>query len=163
MFPIDRLALWALALLPLWASAEDNLRPFDTTSYQSILAEHRDQPFVLAFWSLDCPPCHRELAELGRWLTAHPDTVLVLVSTDENAAQETEEVLREHGLDKAENWVTAMPFDTPLRFTIDPLWYGELPRSYLFDTDHDRQAVSGVLGEEPLVQWRARNTQTPAL
>ena len=66
-------------------------------------------------------------------------------------------MLREHGLDHAENWAATVPFDTRLRFTIDPLWYGELPRSYLFDADNSRQAISGVLGEETLAQWWHRN------
>ena len=156
----DRLAFWSLLLLAFTARAAEGLRPFDQTSYATIIAEHRDRPFVLAFWSLDCPPCHRELAGLGRWLTGHPDTALVLVSTDENPGEEALEVLRKHDLQAADNWAMTMPFDTPVRFTIDPMWYGELPRTYLFDADHQRQSFSGVLAEHTLELWQETNART---
>lgn len=153
---LERLALGLLLPLSLCAHAGDGLRPFDSASYQAIAEEHHGQPFVLAFWSLDCPPCHRELAELGQWMSAHPDTALVLVSTDENPGDEALDVLRGYGLQNADNWAMTVPFDTPVRYAIDPLWYGELPRSYLFDAEHRRQTVSGVLGEQALDQWHAQ-------
>lgn len=150
------IAIVALTLIPLWSAGGD-LRPFDTTSYASIVQAHRDQPFILGFWSLDCPPCLRELEGLGRWTAEHPEAVLVLVATDEGMSVESLDVLRRFGLETAENWAMAQPFDTRLRFTIDPLWYGELPRSYLFDDDNSREAISGVLEEQRLSQWWGRN------
>ena len=62
---LRHIALGLLALLPIYGSAGDALRPFDAGSYRAIVEAHRDRPFMLGFWSLDCPPCHRELAELG--------------------------------------------------------------------------------------------------
>ena len=43
-----------------------------------------------------------------------------------------------------------------LRYAIDPAWGGELPRSYLFDAAHRRQAHSGLLDEAQLKDWLKR-------
>jgi hypothetical protein len=40
---------------------------------------------------------------------------------------------------------------------IDPKWRGELPRTYLYDAQHRRVAISGVIDEEKLREWLERN------
>ena len=64
------------------AFASAPVKPFTTESYAAILAAHRDQPLVVAFWSLDCAHCPGSLATLARFARAHPKVSVVLVATD---------------------------------------------------------------------------------
>lgn len=121
------------------------INTFTNGSYQQILKQHQQQAFVMALWSLDCPPCYKELKLLA---SKHRQNKfrLVLISTDgADARNEVAKVLRQYGLHNAELWLFEEFSSPQLRYQIDPLWYGELPRSYLFNNQHQRQAVSGVL------------------
>jgi iron complex outermembrane receptor protein len=40
-----------------------------------------------------------------------------------------------------------------LRFSIDPTWHGELPRSYFYAADDSFKAHSGILTEEKLQEF----------
>ena len=69
----------------------------------------------------------------------------MLATDDASASNEIQAILEQHQLVDIENWVFASENTQKLRFEIDPRWYGELPRTYFFDTDHQRQGISGVL------------------
>lgn len=131
------------------------LQPFEAGSYQTIVEARGDAPFVLAFWSIDCPPCFAELKMLGKLLSSRPFD-LVLVSTDGLAsATEVGRVLAEFGLEHTDTWLYAAPPER-LRFEVDRTWYGELPRSYLFEA-RERLAISGTLDRNTLETWLARH------
>ncbi|MFO8155672.1 MAG: TlpA family protein disulfide reductase [Pseudomonadota bacterium] len=151
----------ALLLVLLFAAggapADAEPRRFDGDSYRTILESHRGKPFLMVFWSLECPPCYKELRMLGEAGAGERFTA-VFVSTDGPAASaRITETLDRFGLEQAESWVFAGP-PRRLRYTVDPRWYGELPRSYLFDAAHDRKAFSGVLEHtdlDPLLEGTA--------
>lgn len=139
--------------------AAQEIRPFESGSLEKIVAAHKTRPFVLAFWSLACPPCRDELALLGDVFRGDRARDLVLVSTDtpeENAAIVT--VLAQHRLVNVEAWVFADAFTERLRHEIDRQWQGELPRTYLYGVDGTIQAVSGKLSPQQLRQWIERQT-----
>ncbi|NIP74218.1 MAG: TlpA family protein disulfide reductase [Gammaproteobacteria bacterium] len=149
-----RAALGALVLALMSLSAEGgDLRAFGPQSYEQILKAHRDRPFVLVFWSVDCAPCHQELTLLANIAAENPSLELVLVSTDRRGiAPQVTATLAEHGLGRVEAWL----FDgTPerLRRTVDATWYGTVPRTYLFDPAHRRRTVSGALPRASLESW----------
>jgi hypothetical protein len=151
------LAVLVAGLVSLAASASD-VRQFEPGSYQRIVQEHAGKPFVLALWSLECAPCHEDLALFGRLLEQNAAFNLVLVSTDASAEpQALRDTLARHDLTRAESWVFAGGSDERLRYEIDRKWYGELPRTYLFAADGTAQAVSGKLDEKVLDAWSARN------
>ena len=58
------------------------MRPFLRDSRAAIGAAHPGQPFVLAFWSVDCAYCSQELAQLQALARHYPGLSLVLVGTD---------------------------------------------------------------------------------
>lgn len=143
-----------MLMLSTAATAAPVPRDFVPGSYQAILDAHQGQPFVLIFWSLDCPPCYRELATLGKLAAEQADLPLVLVSTDEkHLAQEAASLIEEKGLSAMESWIFADAFAQQLRFEVERNWYGELPRSYFFDAAHHRHGASGVLNESELRSW----------
>lgn len=144
-----RLAIVAFGMM-LAVAAHAESRPFVAGSMAAIREAHADRPYVMALWSMDCPPCHDELAMLGAWRRAHPAARLVLISTD--TEQSPDALLRKYGLDTVESWVFADEFAERLRYEIDPAWRGELPRSYLID-GRDSLAVSGRLERARLDTW----------
>ncbi len=147
-------SLLAATLGPAWAAP----LPFTDGSFGTIVRAHQGKPFVLVFWSVDCPPCIKELGTLTMALKRHPDMALVLVSTDDTAARpRIEEILNKHGLQQVESWIFADSQTRRLRDQVDANWYGELPRSYLFDAQHRRVPLSGEISAEQLEAWLQSN------
>lgn len=132
-----------------------DIRPFTAQSFAQIKSGRAGQPFVLALWSVDCPPCMVELELLGRMRDQYPGELpLVLVSTDDIALQaDAEDFLKDYGLDDMPSWMFADDYAAPLRYSIDPQWFGELPRSYHFDAEHQFEAHSGIMTEAQLRGW----------
>ncbi len=141
--------------IPVFAANE--IRPFVSGSFAQILEQREDKPFVLVFWSLDCPSCYKELEMLGRFSSRNTELNIVLVSTDIEATQyELQTILSKYKLENHENieaWVFSGDSDERLRFEIDRTWYGELPRSYFFKASGKKQVVSGIISEEKLMAW----------
>lgn len=144
-----------IGVLPATAPAgESEVRPFGRDSLAEIRAARAGQPFIIKFWSLDCPPCRAELSKWGELTQRHPRLDLVLVNVDaEEHAGEAAELLDEHGLGRHQYWIFAHPFPQQLRLAIDPNWYGELPRTYFYSPDHSHHAVSGKLSAEQVERW----------
>jgi len=157
-----RLALLLCALV-CWAApgaqaAENGMRPFVAGSLARIVAAHGGKPFVLGLWSLDCVHCGTEMQYLKKLRARHPRLEVVLVATD---GQEDWDNLAAHvraaGLGQTEQWVFADPVPERLRQEIDRRWFGELPRTYLYGRDGQATAISGVLSDQALGPWLARN------
>lgn len=148
-------ALWlVLGTAPVLAG---ELRPFTADSLSAIQTQFAGRPFILTLWSLSCHHCIRELQTLGRLARGRRSLPLVIVSTDTPAeAGEIQAALERFGLGRFDTWVFADAVPERLRHAIDPAWRGELPRSYLFDAAHRREAHSGLLGEARLEDWLQR-------
>ena len=129
---------------------------FEADSPAAIAARYAGRPYVLAFWSLECGHCQKELRVLADVSSRHPDLPLVLVSAD---APELAAAVSAHlaalGLAAADNWLFADPAPERLRYAVDRKWRGELPRTYLYDGDGSVRVVSGTLGEAQLWVWLA--------
>lgn len=129
---------------------------FTEQSMQQIETAYQGKPFVLVLWSQTCAPCMAELKMLGEELAQNPELPLVLVSSDPPALQDEIQMrLEDYGLDAANSWQFAHDFQESLRYTIDPLWFGEMPRSYFYDAAGQRSAQSGTISSEHLRQWLA--------
>lgn len=155
---MTRLAALLVALtLSLPASAGEPAS-FGVDSLAAIRARHVGRPFILALWSVNwCGHCIAELTMLGRIVQSGQALPLVLVSTDTpESATAIEATLKRLGLARQESWVFDDDIPERLRYAIDPAWRGELPRTYLYDTDHRRETVTGVLDEAALKDWLKR-------
>lgn len=108
---------------------------------------------LVTIWSLDCPPCMKELDLLGRMKEKYPGFKLVLINSDGlGTAQEAEALLSSFGLALNDSWIFASDEVERLRYSIDPQWYGELPRSYIYDKG-ERTGHSGLIDEAWLHGW----------
>lgn len=153
---MKRWTFLTLAFAACLAQAE--VRPFETGSHVQIRTAREGRPFILSFWSIDCAHCPQELKTLGELKKRHPGIEIVLVSTD--TAAETAalaDFAARQGLGQAEQWVFADPQPQKLRFEVDKRWWGELPRTYLFDADRKVLAFSGLVARDALAGWIERN------
>lgn len=129
------------------------LSPFKVESFAKIRQKYDGDNYLVSLWSLNCPPCMKELEMLGRWRADNPDIPIVLIATDNIAeADQVSEVLNRVNLDGADNWIFADTYVEKLRYAIDPKWRGELPRTYLI-TPGAVRVVKGLLDKEQLNEW----------
>ncbi len=146
-----------LAITPAMGSsstAQLQISTFQPGSYETILQRYQDKPFLMVLWSLDCPPCFHELAMLGKLIEKYPEFNLVLISTDSPGDRtELHSVINGKGVASADAWVFSQANSSRLRFEVDNVWYGELPRSYFFDAQQNRRAVSGLLDRSVVEEW----------
>ena len=132
----------------------DQFLPFTHATLEEIKNEYLGREFLLGLWSIDCPPCLVELELMAKVLKSRPDLPYVLVSTDSIDLQATAaEYLEDFGLEGRRSYMFADSLTERLRYSIDPSWYGELPRSYFFEANHSFQAHSGIVSDELLAQW----------
>ncbi|MBU2098450.1 MAG: TlpA family protein disulfide reductase [Gammaproteobacteria bacterium] len=124
----------------------DNIEPFGPQTFAELKAQFAGKPFVVSLWSVDCAPCRVELDMLGQMKKADPEFPLLVISTDsiENR-EDAADILDEYQLADETTWMFADSFVERLRFSIDPAWYGELPRSYFYDAEHNMMSHSGIL------------------
>lgn len=149
-----QLALSVLLLSNSFHTHADNFKAFTANSFEEIKALHQDQEFLIGLWSVDCPPCMVELQYMAKLLELNPEIPYVLISTDTiEQSQYAAEFLEDAGLSDRESWMFADSFVEQLRFSIDPNWYGELPRSYFFDKSQTMKSHSGIVSEELLREW----------
>lgn len=155
------LALWFLVSI---GHADSTLKPFNTDSLKTITDSRPEIPFLMILWSVDCPPCIKELSQLQQLRDQFSTKSLVLVSTDDAyMADEVARVLSSFQLDQKDNWIFAASLPERLRYAIDPGWYGELPRAYFYQPPEQRRAHSGSLNQSVLQQWLEQTRQQPPL
>lgn len=151
---LSLLLITAMISLPRFACAEMQLSRFETDSYKKIITQYQGNSFLMVLWSVDCPPCIEELPSLGRFHQLHPKANVVMVSTDsKHQEKDIQQLMKKHGLADIQQWVFDDNSLQAIRFSIDPAWYGELPRSYFHHDVNKRQAKTGRLDEETLLAW----------
>jgi thiol-disulfide isomerase/thioredoxin len=145
----------ALASCSVFAA---ELRPFTADSLTAIKEKFAGRSFILTLWSTTCTHCARELRLLGKLVRNDPGLPVAIVSTDTpDDAADIHSALKRFGLDRMDTWVFADGIPERLRHAIDPAWRGELPRAYLFDAVHRREAHSGPFDEARLKNWLRQN------
>ncbi len=147
-----------LALLfAAWTSPACAVEPqsFTANSLAAIQAKYAGRPFILSMWSVNwCGHCITELTMLGKTVKTNKNLPLVLVATDTlEFSEPIQKTLKRLGLAGMESWVFDDDIPERLRHVVDPAWHGELPRTYLYDAQHRREAVVGVLSEQKLKAW----------
>ncbi|HIL91907.1 MAG TPA: redoxin domain-containing protein [Cycloclasticus sp.] len=137
------------------------LKQWSTHSLEQVSQRYQHQPYLLVFWSLECPTCYKEFEALSAWKQKHPNANLIIVSTDSlNLASDVNAVLTEYQLEQSDTWIFSDQPTAMVRNSIDPKWFGELPRSYFFDAEHQAHSHSGALTTLQLKKWQqfiARN------
>jgi hypothetical protein len=127
---------------------------YNADSMKIIEEKFTGEPFLMVLWEINCLPCHEEMALIGKYRQIHPDMNIVMIGTDDiSRRDDIDELLEKHGLVGIDSWLFAHPNIERLRYSIDPNWFGELPRNYIYDSDSSRIGFSGKLTEELLDEW----------
>jgi len=137
-------------------------RDFVSGSMAQIIAQQQGA-YIVNFWSIDCPPCYKEMKLWRELKKQYPSMKVILVSTD--APEYRDEVMQtttDLGVAHFESWQFADNAEQ-LRFEIDRRWYGELPRTYFRDRNGSVDAISGVVKREIVEQWLQQNTTVEPL
>lgn len=147
------------------AQARDPL-PFERGSWAKLRAAHAGHPTVVHFWGLTCGPCLAELPNWARLLAERKDLGLVLVAADPGPQDPARlaAALDQAGLGSAESWAFADRFYERLRYEIDPVWAGELPRTEMIALDGTVTVLRGVADLGKVRAWLDAQTanQLPA-
>lgn len=142
-----------LTLTPNLAWPETNVNLFNSDSYTQLLKQQENHSFVLIIWSVDCSSCLKEMSLLRNIHQNNPKLKMIMLATDSPA--EIDQILKlqkQFQLTDIEQWVFANENAQKLRFKLDPRWYGELPRTYFYNNQHQRTGFSGVLSTEDYQQ-----------
>lgn len=127
-------------------------------SWAQLTAARTGSPFLVMLWSVACEPCQPQLELLAALRRDYPGMPLVLVSTDGlPLTRIAGETLMKAGLEHESNWIISSRESANLLLEIDPDWDGRLPRAYLYDRDHHREAVQGGLDRPQVEAWMRRN------
>jgi len=148
------LCLILLPLTPASSFAAPEIKPFVRGSYPQIIAARQGKPFIVNFWSLSCSYCQVELAMLKKLAKKYPKLDLVLVSTDTPEEEKmVAATLKKISPKNAEAWLFADSYTERLRYEVDKMWQGELPRTYFFGANNEVKAFSGKIEQEEVEQW----------
>lgn len=151
---LNSVLMGALMLLMNSVLMAAEFLPFTSTSRAAIEAAHRGKPMILTFWSVDCAYCEDDLKLLGDIVKEQPEIALVTVCTDDPAtAANAKKVLGKIDLPAHQQWQFAESDVERLRYNIDKKWYGELPRTYFYNAQHQVKSVSGKPDKAWLDAW----------
>lgn len=152
---IRRLAACFFLLVGAFPAHAAEPLSFRADSLEQIKAQYAGRPFILSLWSVNwCGHCITELTMLGKLAKTRRNLPLVLVATDTpEFSPAIQQTLKKLGLAGKDSWVFDDDIPERLRHAIDPAWYGELPRTYLYDARHQREVVMGVMDEQKLKIW----------
>jgi thiol-disulfide isomerase/thioredoxin len=138
-----------MLMMSLQANATEVLHP---KQVEQLFAEG---PRLVVLWSVDCPPCYKELAMLEQLLKTQQHLAITVISTDDDASRYPEVETMHQRLQggKLRKWVFAEFAAPQLRFAIDPSWSGVLPRSYFINPQGQRRGHSGLLKTVQIMDW----------
>ena len=128
---------------------------FNKNNWDKIIKSNADKNWIAIFWSLECPPCFKELETLSNMLKKQPQLNVVLVNTDaeDSMALKINTVIKQYQLTDLVQLHFADQLAAQNRYIVDPNWYGELPRSYFFSKSGIREGRSGLVNKEILNNW----------
>ena len=128
--------------------------PFEINTRNVIEKKYLNQPLIISFWSIDCPYCIDDLKKLGKALSKNKNVKLITVCVDgKESAKKADRILSLAHLPEHERYQYAEVDEDKLRYSIDPTWYGELPRTYFYDTAHQVTPLSGKIPNSFLDAW----------
>lgn len=135
-------------------TSEQTLKPFKKESLAGIVESRNGKPFVLAFWSVYCGICVKEMEVWRQIRDQYSGFDLVLVTTDpiENE-QRINQVLEREDMKGFEIWAFADPIPARLRSVVDSKWRGELPRIHFYGPDGTADVHMGATSKKVVLDW----------
>lgn len=128
---------------------------FTKVELETLKQKNIGKKWLMLMWSVDCPPCFKELAVIKKLKQqgTHLNVVLVNADASNEVTQERANIIEEFQLNDLDNFYFIDGKAEYSRFIIDTSWFGELPRSYFIDTKGKFFGKSGLVNESLLTQW----------
>jgi len=132
-----------------------NSEAFNLTIYEEVKEEYQGQKWLTLLWSVDCPPCMKELAIVQKLQEKQHELAIVIINVDtyEDSDQQRDKILANFNLASQTNLHFSEGLEDQSRYLIDPLWFGELPRSYFIDEAGLFHGKSGLASKQLLEKW----------
>ena len=109
------------------------LKSYQAGDWKSISKAGNGAPLAVHFWGVTCPACVKEMPQWGQFLKNNPNAKVIFIQVDDVSQDSMKKMLTKAGLENANNYYIAAPFDERLRFEIDPQWHGETPTTITID------------------------------
>lgn len=128
---------------------------FDKEQLSLVKKQNMGKQWLMLLWSVDCPPCFKELAIIQKLQNLHNDLAVVIINTDadDEISEERAEIIEKFKLTHLSNFHFVDGQRDQSRYIIDSNWYGELPRSYFVQKSGKFHGKSGLVNESILIKW----------
>lgn len=126
------------------------LNPYQTGDWKTITKTASGAPLAIHFWGVTCPACVKEMPQWGQFIKNNPNAKVVFIQVDDVSQDSMKKMLNKAGLDRANNYYVAVPFDERLRFEIDPQWHGETPTTITIDKNGKATRKTGLVDFQKL-------------
>jgi thiol-disulfide isomerase/thioredoxin len=127
-----------------------SLKPYHAGDWKAIIKSANGGPIAINFWGVTCPSCVKEMPQWGQFIKNNPNAKVVFIQVDDVSQDSIKKMLNKAGLDKANNFYVAAPFDERLRFEIDPQWHGETPTTITMDKNGKASRKTGLVDFQKL-------------
>jgi thiol-disulfide isomerase/thioredoxin len=122
-----------------------SLKPYQAGDWRSMAKTTNSAPVAVHFWGVTCPACVKEMPQWGQFLKSNPNARVVFIQVDDVPTDSMQKMLNKAGLEKANNYYVAAPFDERLRYEIDPKWHGETPTTIIIDKNGKATRKTGLV------------------
>ena len=140
----------AVGIANLAFADKPNLKPYQMGDWSTLVKSANGSPIAIHFWGVTCPACVKEMPLWGSYLQGHPNAKVIFIQVDDVSTENMQKMLAKAGLDKANNYYSAGPFDERLRYEIDPKWHGETPTTILIDQKGKAVRKTGLIDFQKL-------------
>lgn len=135
----------SLCMVNIGMADTNTLKPYQAGDWSSLIKTANGTPVAVHFWGVTCPACVKEMPQWGRFLKSNPNAKVVFIQVDDVPQDSIRKMLDKAGLDKANNYFVAAPFDERLRYEIDPKWHGETPTTIMIDKSGKATRKTGLI------------------
>lgn len=143
--------LLCLALVANVAMADPiRMKPYQIGDWSSLVKSANGTPLAIHFWGVTCPACVKEMPKWGAFLKRNPNAKVIFIQVDDVTPEMMQKMLSKAGLETANNYYLAAPFDERLRYEIDPKWHGETPTTILVDKNGKTSRKTGLINFQEL-------------
>lgn len=155
---LTRALLMITLLMSGLAQAEPVIKgsvEFSKARFEQVKQAKIGQKWLALLWSVDCPPCMKELALVQKLHQKQKNLAVVIINTDtdESSEKERADIIKHFKLVDLKNFHFTEGQEAQQRYQVDPQWFGELPRSYFIDEKGSFHGKSGLIAEKLLTQW----------
>ncbi|MBU3622206.1 TlpA disulfide reductase family protein [Polynucleobacter sp. AP-Latsch-80-C2] len=121
------------------------IKPYQAGDWSGLVKTANGAPMAIHFWGVTCPACVKEMPQWGTFLKRNPSAKVIFIQVDDVTPEMMQKMLSKAGLEKANNYYVASPFDERLRYEIDPKWHGETPTTIFIDQNGKTSRKTGLI------------------